>query len=138
MLSSEILRRVAKAQHHTNQYGDFQIAVYEVGIKEHVTLIKGDVKGKENVPVRVQSECLLGTALDSADCDCRAQLDGSLEIVSKSLVGAVLYMREEGRGHGLATKIRALANKNIGLDTYEAVRVLGLPPDIRDYRDAPA
>lgn len=138
MGNSEWLRRTAEAQYNTTSHGQFVIAVYEALDKEHLILIKGDVKGKEDVPVRVQSECLPGTALDSADCDCREQLQGSLGIISQSSMGAILYMREEGRGHGLAIKIRALANKNAGLDTFEAVRALGLPPDIRDYKDTAA
>lgn len=122
MLNPEWPRRTAEALHHTPYFGDFEIAVYEASGKEHLVLVKGDIKGEEDVPVRIQSECLPGTALNSADCDCRAQLEQSMEIAWRSGKGAILYMREEGRGHGLATKIRALSFKNRGLDTFRQLR----------------
>ena len=128
--------KTAEALHHTREYGDFTIAIYDNFGKEHVVLIRGSVKDQESVPVRVQSECLPGTALESADCDCQDQIKGSLEIISSNPVGVFLYMREEGRGYGLTTKIRALANKNSGMDTFKATEALGLPSDIRDYKDA--
>ena len=130
---SDTLRKTAEARHITNRYGEFYIAVYESNALQHLALVKGDVRGRDDVPVRIQSACLPGTALDSADCDCREQLEGSLEIVSQNGNGIVLYMDEEGRGLGLTTKVQALANKNKGLDTFEAVRFLGKPEDVRDF-----
>ena len=128
--------RTAEAQHNTHSHGSFEIAVYEVSGKEHLALVKGEVRGKEDVPVRIQSACIPGTALDSADCECREQVEGSFDILDQHPNGVMLYMDEEGRGLGLATKIRALSHKNKGLDTFAAVEALGLPSDMRDHQDA--
>lgn len=89
-----------------------------------------------NVPVRIQSACIPGTALNSADCECQEQLEESFNILDQYPNGVILYMDEEGRGHGLTVKIRGLKNKNEGLNTFQAVEVLGLPSDVRDYRHA--
>lgn len=82
---------------------------------------------------RISSECLPGTALFSAECDCKEQMQFSLQEISKAGHGMFIYLRQEGRGHGLVTKIRALANKNKGLDTFSAVEALDLPADNREY-----
>lgn len=125
---------LAQAVHHTIEYGDFDISIIRgEDNKEHVILIKGDIKDHENVLCRVSSECLPGTALFSAECDCKQQIQYALKLISDEGQGIFIYLRQEGRGHGLATKIRALANKNKGLDTFAAVESLGLPADIREY-----
>lgn len=125
---------LASAIHHTMEYGDFDIYIVQDSTKEeHVVLIRGNVEGKENVVCRVSSECLPGTALFSAECDCKEQIQFSLKKIAQEEQGIFIYLRQEGRGHGLTTKIRALSNKNKGLDTFAAVECMGLLADIREY-----
>jgi 3,4-dihydroxy 2-butanone 4-phosphate synthase/GTP cyclohydrolase II len=127
----------ASARHRTRRFGDFDVHV-ALGDHDgagHLVLVRGDVADCDDVLCRVASACVTSTALDAADCDCRDQLDASLELIARADHGVVIYLDQEGRGHGIATKIRALANKNAGLDTLAAVEALGLPTDVRSYRD---
>src|SRR6185503_167356 len=102
--------RAAEAPFPTIVHGDFKILVYEKGRKEYAVLIKGNVEGEENVPVRIESACVTGTALHSAGCDCSQQLDRAFDIVTEHGSGVIMYMLpEEGRGLGLAKKIRIYA-----------------------------